>query len=102
MNFVQAVQTCLKKYADFSGRASRSEFWWFFLAQVIVLVVAGMISDTLSLIISLGLLLPGLAVGARRMHDIGKSGWFLLLGFIPLLGALILIYFFVQPSSAEA
>src|SRR5690349_6196014 len=86
MNFVQAVQTCLKKYVDFGGRAGRSEFWWFFLAQFIIMLVCGMISDVLYGIAALGLLLPGLAVGARRLHDIGKSGWFLLIGLIPILG----------------
>lgn len=57
-----------------------------------------MISDVLYLVAALGLLLPSLAVGARRLHDIGKSGWFLLLGFIPILGFLVLLYWFVQPG----
>jgi uncharacterized membrane protein YhaH (DUF805 family) len=97
MNFTEAVKACFAKYATFTGRATRSEFWWFFLAQVIVLVVAAMISDILYGIAALAFLLPGLAVGARRLHDIGKSGWFLLIGLIPIVG-LILIYWFVQPS----
>jgi uncharacterized membrane protein YhaH (DUF805 family) len=99
MNFSQAVATCLRKYVDFSGRAARPEFWWFFLFQIIVLVVTGLMSDILNLIAALGLLLPGLSVGARRLHDIGKSGWFLLLGFIPVIGFLILLYWFVQSSA---
>jgi uncharacterized membrane protein YhaH (DUF805 family) len=102
MNFPQAVQTCLKKYVDFTGRAGRPEFWWFFLAQVIVFAITGAISDILYMIAALGLLLPGLGVGARRLHDIGKSGWFLLLGLIPILGFLVLLYWFVQPSSPES
>jgi uncharacterized membrane protein YhaH (DUF805 family) len=97
-NFSQAVATCLRKYADFSGRASRSEFWWFFLFQIIVMIVTGMMSDILNGIAALGLLLPGLAVGARRLHDIGKSAWFLLLGLVPVLGFLVLLYWFVQPA----
>jgi uncharacterized membrane protein YhaH (DUF805 family) len=97
-NFSQAVATCLRKYVDFSGRASRSEFWWFFLFQIIVMIVTGMMSEILNGIAALGLLLPGLAVGARRLHDIGKSAWFLLLGLIPVLGFLVLLYWFVQPS----
>jgi uncharacterized membrane protein YhaH (DUF805 family) len=100
MDFMQAVRTCLqKKYADFNGRAGRPEFWWFFLAQFLIMVVAGFLGDIVSAIVALGLLVPGLAVGARRMHDIGKSGWFLLLGLIPILGFFILIYFLVQPSA---
>ena len=102
MDFVQAVRTCLqKKYADFSGRAGRPEFWWFFLAQFLIMVIAGILGDIVSALAAIALIVPGLAVGARRMHDIGKSGWFLLLGLIPFLGFLILLYFFVQPS-AEA
>ena len=98
MNFSQAVAACLRKYVDFSGRAGRPEFWWFFLFQIIVMIVTGMMSDILNGIAALGLLLPGLAVGARRLHDIGKSAWFLLLGLIPILGFLVLLYWFVQPS----
>ena len=95
-----AVKTCLTKYADFNGRAARPEFWWFFLAQVLVFVITGAISDILYFVAALGLLLPGLAVGARRLHDIGKSGWLLLVGLIPILGFLLLLYWFAQPSEA--
>ena len=98
MNFSQAVATCLRKYVDFSGRASRPEFWWFFLFQIIAMFVTGMVSDVLNGIAGLALLLPALSVGARRLHDIGKSAWFLLLGLIPVLGFLILLYWCVQPS----
>lgn len=94
----KAVKTCFNKYVEFKGRADRAEFWWFFLFQFVVLAIIGMVSNTLYVIATLALLLPGLAVGARRLHDIGKSGWFLLIGLIPLIGWLVLIYFFVQPS----
>lgn len=97
-DFTDAVKACFAKYANFSGRAARPEFWWFFLFQVAVFVVTGMVSEVLYWIAALALLLPGLAVGARRLHDIGKSGWFLLLGFIPIIGFLVLLYWFVQPS----
>ena len=99
-DFQAAIKTCLRKYADFSGRAARPEFWWFFLFQVIVMVVTGMVSETLNGLAALALLLPGLAVGARRLHDIGKSAWFLLVGLIPFVGWLIMLYWFVQPSAA--
>jgi len=99
MNFVDAVKICLSKYVNFEGRAGRSEFWWFFLFQVIVAVVFGLVSDMLQGLASLLLLLPAISVGARRLHDIGKSGWFQLLGFIPIIGWLVLLYWFVQPSA---
>ena len=95
-----AVKTCLTKYADFTGRAARPEFWWFFLAQIVVFFITGAVSDILYFIAALGLLLPGLAVGARRLHDIGKSGWLLLVGLVPILGFLLLLYWFAQPSEA--
>ena len=92
MDLGQSVETCMTKYADFNGRASRSEFWWFFLFNVLSSAAVGTISrgDQFSSLLSLILLLPDLAVGARRLHDIGKSGWWQLLmltgiGFIPLL-----------------
>ncbi len=102
MNFVQAVQVCLRKYVDFEGRAARPEFWWFALFQVIVLVVAAMLGRAVYTIAALALVLPSLGVGARRLHDIGKSGWFLLIHLIPVIGILVLIYFWVQPTQPES
>lgn len=75
MDFVSAVKSCFAQYAGFSGRAPRSEFWWFALFQLGVLVIATLISQVLYGIAALALLLPALAVGARRLHDIGRSGW---------------------------
>jgi uncharacterized membrane protein YhaH (DUF805 family) len=94
----KAVTSCFNKYANFSGRAARPEFWWFALFQFVVLAILGVFGKYVYGIGVLALFLPGLAVGARRLHDIGKSGWFLLLGLIPFLGILILIYFWVQPG----
>ena len=102
MSFVQAVQVCLRKYVDFSGRAVRSEFWWFALFQLIVMVVASMLGETVYAVVALALVLPSLAVGARRLHDIGKSGWFLLLHLLPIIGILVLIFFWVQASQTES
>ena len=97
MDFVSAVKSCLTQYAGFSGRAGRSEFWWFFLFQVAVMVVASFLGDVISGIVSLALVLPALAVGARRLHDIGRSGWWQLLTLTGI-GVLVLIYWWVQPS----
>jgi uncharacterized membrane protein YhaH (DUF805 family) len=101
MNIQESVKTCFTKYADFTGRASRSEYWWFVLAEVIVLVVTGFIHQYVYTIAALAFLLPALAVAARRMHDMGKTGWLLLLAIIPLVN-LILIYFLVQPTQPES
>jgi uncharacterized membrane protein YhaH (DUF805 family) len=111
-NMKLAVQRVLSNYATFSGRASRPEFWWWilavFLLQLITQIIDGMLfgattpdgegGQPLSLIASLALFLPGLAVAARRLHDIGKSAWWLLLALIPIVGFLILIWFYTRPS----
>ncbi|HEX2547338.1 MAG TPA: DUF805 domain-containing protein [Ramlibacter sp.] len=99
MTFTDAVKTCFQKFATFTGRAGRPEFWWFFLFQVIVNVATGMVSAVLSMLVSFAFLVPGLAVGARRMHDIGKSGWLQLLWLVPFIGWAIMIYWLVQPST---
>jgi uncharacterized membrane protein YhaH (DUF805 family) len=97
----KAVRTCFSKYAEFKGRADRAEFWYFFVFQIVVLAVLGLVSRMLEGVAVVALFLPGLAVGVRRMHDIGKSGWFILLGLIPFIGWLVLLYFFVQPSGPD-
>ena len=102
MNFVDAVKTCFTKYVGFEGRATRSEYWWwvlFIFAVAIVMAVLnlGMIGN----LFSLATLLPSIAVGARRLHDIGKSGWWQLIALIPLIGWLVLIYWAVQPSEGD-
>ena len=101
MDFMTAVKTCFAKYADFSGRAKRPEFWWFVLLEVIVLIVAQIIHPYVYLIAALGFLVPVLAAGSRRLHDIGKSGWFQLLGLIPIVN-FYLLYLLVQPGQPES
>ncbi|MFY9329251.1 MAG: DUF805 domain-containing protein [Georgfuchsia sp.] len=96
MTFGEAISTCFSKYADFDGRASRAEFWWFFLFTFLASAAAGIVSQTLSALFSLGVLLPSLAVGARRLHDTDRSGWFLLLWLIPLIGWIVLLVWTVQ------
>ncbi len=109
MNWYLAV---LKKYATFSGRATRSEYWYFTLFNALISIgliildrVIGTYNaetamGTLSSLYSLAVLIPSLAVSVRRLHDTGRSGWWFLLAFIPLIGALVLIYFMVQDSQA--
>jgi uncharacterized membrane protein YhaH (DUF805 family) len=93
----------LKKYAVFEGRARRREYWMFFLFNFIVALVLGIVDGMLntlfiSTIYSLAVIIPSLAVGVRRLHDTGRSGWWWLIAFIPLIGAIVLLVFFVQDS----
>ena len=101
LTFVEAVKTVLlENYCNFNGRASRSEYWWYALFAGLLSVIVTLVfeSDTISGLLSLALLLPGLGVCVRRLHDIGKSGWLVLLALIPLIGAIILIVWYVKPS----
>jgi uncharacterized membrane protein YhaH (DUF805 family) len=84
-------------YADFNGRATREEFWMFvavYMAIYIVLVVLGL--GTIAMLYSLALLVPSLAIGARRLHDTNLTGWIQLVGIIPILGLIILIVLMVR------
>ncbi len=78
MGFAESIKTCLTKYATFSGRASRSEFWWFYLAQIIIYGIASSVSEVVYAVAFLLLLLPSLAVQVRRVHDTGHCGWWIL------------------------
>jgi len=99
----------LKKYAVFEGRARRREYWFFALFVVLISVVLTIIdamigtmtsqgAGILSGLFCLAVLIPSLAVGARRLHDTGRSGWWLLIGLIPFIGAIVLIVFFLLDS----
>ncbi len=99
----------LKQYVNFQGRATRKEYWMFVLfnflimlgltiIDVIIIATADISQSIFSNLYSLAVFLPSLAVGARRLHDTGRSGWWLLLALIPLIGAIVLIIFFVQDS----
>ena len=99
MSFMEAVKSCFSGYVNFSGRASRSEFWWFELFGILCALVVWPLGDFVAGLISLALLLPSLAVCVRRLHDTGKTGLWLLIFFIPFIGALVLLLFFVQPSA---
>ncbi|MDI1271487.1 MAG: DUF805 domain-containing protein [Polaromonas sp.] len=101
MNFGQAISTCFSKYATFSGRASRPEFWWFSLFQILMMIAASLFGDIVADLVALALLLPALAVGARRLHDIGKSGWWQLIA-LTIIGLLVLIYWWAQPGNSDA
>ena len=106
MNWYIAV---LKKYAVFDGRARRQEYWIYLLVSVIISIVLSFIDGMTGMmnargqglfvsIYGLAVLLPTIAVAGRRLHDTGRSGWWLLVAFIPLIGTIILLVFFVQDS----
>jgi len=105
MNFGQAISTCMGKYVTFSGRASRSEFWWFYLFTIILswgatLVDAAMFgvgTGILSGLVSLAIALPSLAAGSRRLHDVGKSGWWQLL-ILTVIGIILLIVWWASDT----
>jgi uncharacterized membrane protein YhaH (DUF805 family) len=98
MTFFESIQTCFSKYATFDGIAQRSEFWWFWLFTAIAGAIAQEISVGLGGVFSLATLLPSLAVGARRLHDTDRSGWWQLLWFVPVIGWIVLIVFLAQDS----
>ncbi|UXU88042.1 DUF805 domain-containing protein [Burkholderia sp. S-53] len=104
MNFSEAIRSVLNQYAKFEGRARRAEYWYFALLSCMLSVVSQVIGAvgrdaglvTLLLLgviflISLALIIPGIAVSVRRLHDTGRSGWFLLLALIPIVGAILLL-----------
>jgi uncharacterized membrane protein YhaH (DUF805 family) len=102
----------LKQYADFNGRARRKEYWMFVLFNMIFAIVAMLLDHFLGIAMEeigygplyglyvLGMFIPGLAVGVRRLHDVGKSGWMMLLGLIPLIGAIWLLILMLTDSNS--
>jgi uncharacterized membrane protein YhaH (DUF805 family) len=102
----------LKKYAVFNGRARRKEYWMFALFNIVISIVLALIDATLGLMVAdgsvgllgliygLGVLLPSIGVAIRRLHDTNRSGWWLLIGFIPLIGVIVLLVFMVLPGTA--
>ena len=101
----------LKKYADFSGRAPRAEYWWFYLLIIVGYVIATILDSMLGLgqtvgpygvlmcVFALAILIPSIAAGIRRLHDTDHSGWWLLIGLVPLIGAIVLIVYFVTQGT---
>jgi uncharacterized membrane protein YhaH (DUF805 family) len=109
MSFMDAVRSCFAQYVGFSGRARRSEFWYFYLFSIIINIIATVLqravssssSGVITGIVALALILPSLAVGVRRLHDTSRSGWWLLIGLIPIIGTIVLIVFYVQDSHGD-
>lgn len=115
MTFQDAIRTCLGKYADFQGRARRAEYWWWVLFVILASIAAGIVDSLIGAAltggggtglpvfgaaVSLAAFLPSLAVAVRRLHDTDRSGWWYLLVFLPVIGFIVLIIFFVQRGTA--
>lgn len=111
MSFQEAIQTVFSKYATFEGRARRSEYWYFmlfvFCVNFIIRILAMIAGDNnmlativgaVSAIFALAILVPQIAVGVRRLHDIGRSGWFYLIGLIPFIGWIFMLVWFCTDS----
>jgi|OpeIllAssembly_1097287.scaffolds.fasta_scaffold2417454_1 uncharacterized membrane protein YhaH (DUF805 family) len=103
----------LKKYAVFEGRAGRKEYWFFILFNILISMALGYVDwltgninpetglGILSGIYALGVMIPGMAVSVRRLHDTDRSGWWLLITFVPVIGAIVFLYFMVLDSNPE-
>ncbi|MEX0891540.1 MAG: DUF805 domain-containing protein [Gemmatimonadota bacterium] len=101
----------LKRYAEFNGRSRRKEYWFFVLFNVIFVIVLAFLDVLLNLggdvgllssVYSLGVFIPSLSVAFRRLHDVGRSAWWLLIGVIPLIGPIVLLVWMFQDSQAGA
>jgi uncharacterized membrane protein YhaH (DUF805 family) len=110
MNMIEAVRSVLGKYATFSGRARRAEYWWWTLAYILASIVLSIIDamivgasgggGILSVIFGLAVLVPSIAVATRRLHDIDRSGWWQLIVLVPLIGAIVLIVWYCKTGTA--
>ena len=101
MTFVDSVRICFTKYADFSGRATRPEFWWWALFTLVGGIVLGVVSEKLSAAFFLATLLPYFAVTSRRLHDTDRSGWLQLIGLIPIIGWIVVIVWLAQEGKTS-
>ena len=99
VGFIEAIKLAFVHYADFKGRSRRSEYWWFTLFNIIVSGVLSIALPDFAWIWSLVVLIPGLALCIRRLHDVGKSGWFYLWILLPLVGGIILLIQFCKDST---
>jgi len=103
MSFSEAVKSGFDHYTKFDGRANKPAFWWWFLFGILVGIGASILdaiigTTIISIIVALGLLLPNLSVGIRRLHDTNRTGWWILIGLIPIIGFIVLLIFYLQQS----
>ena len=118
---LNALRYGLSNYFNFSGRTERSTFWWYVFGVFVIVLIASLLdrmifggpvsedmgsayasqyaTQPIAFIVALVFLIPNISMGVRRLHDIGKSGWWLLVGVVPIIGFFILLYFYVQPTA---
>jgi uncharacterized membrane protein YhaH (DUF805 family) len=101
MSFGTAIATGFQRYSDFTGKSGRAEFWWFSLFLVLVSIGAGALWEPLAFLWFLATVVPYLAIGVRRLRDAGFSWGLLFLGLIPLIGTIVLIVLWVQPTKVD-
>lgn len=114
MTFAEAIKSGFQNYARFTGRARRSEYWWFYLFYILCAIAAGFLSGIVGaaskdagaaigglvmLVVVLGFFLPMLGLSIRRLHDTNRSGWWLLIGFVPLIGGILLLVWYCTPGT---
>ena len=102
MTFYESIRACLTKYAEFNGRATRSEFWWFTLFVILATSALTYVSQTLVNVFLIAMLLPLLAAGARRLHDTSRSGWWQLFLLAPIAGLVLVGILWAVPSTNQA
>lgn len=98
ITFVEAIKLFYSRYTDFSGRSTRAEFWWIALYCFVGGAICSAISEYIGYVFGIVNIVPNIAIAIRRMHDIGKSGWWILINFIPLIGWIWYIVLCVKPS----
>ena len=98
VGFVEAIKLYFKNYTNFKDRSRRSEYWWIFLFNMIVSTLLGLIIPEIAGLWNIVILIPSIALVVRRLHDIGKSGWWYLIGFVPLVGAILLLIWLCRDS----
>ncbi|MFW2003748.1 DUF805 domain-containing protein [Acinetobacter baumannii] len=101
-NYQQAIFTCFKKFADFKGRARRREFWYFELFCVLLNLLLSFMNEDLATLAMLITLIPNIAVNVRRLHDIDRSGWWMLIALVPIVGVLLLLFWATQEGNPTA
>ena len=104
MNFIESIKVCYKKFFDFSGRASKSEYWWFQLYGIIIYVLLFVFQGDLALlfsILSIANTIPLWAAAVRRLHDTDKSGWWVLISAIPFIGLFIFVLLMSDGSKGK-
>lgn len=101
-NYQQAIFTYFKKFADFKGRARRREFWYFELFCVLLSLLLSFINEDLATLAMLVTLIPNIAVNVRRLHDINRSGWWMLIALVPIVGILLLLFWAAQEGNPTA